>query len=591
MNFTFKPLLLSSRKTAQAIGSSLVALVLATAVLSIAMLRGQAEAQWQSDLETLSMVLAAHTSQSMNSAYRVLDDITEGLRQQPLGGDDALRQASATPAIHRMLRDKAGASPQIEVAALAALNGEVITSSRTFPTPQIKLAYRDYFKRHQDNPRLEVFVSQPIENQDKQARIFYISRRLDDSAGHLAGLLIVGVNSQFFTDFHDRVLEHSKGRTIGLLDRDGTVLAHSSIRGDRLATVPGGSLREAAPVTTDLTTDLATVDITPSPGAVKPARAEAQGLTVDRALEKFPLVIRTGVSNELLYRRWHAEVATIASVSAAALLALLTCFTLLDRILKRREHELANALSLRRQAEAANLAKSRFLATISHEIRTPLAAVLGFSEMLIETPMTAMQREFAVTVHESGRSLLTLTEKILDFRKIEAGQLAIHPAAFDPAELVSEVVRLFAAHAQNKGLVLAVKIDTAAPAGVAGDAVALRQVLANLVENGIKFTQTGSVVVELKAAGDSTRAHHAQLQFRVTDTGIGIAAAAQRAAFEPFNQIDNTLEREFGGSGLGLAICQRLVGLMGSEIKLSSAPGRGATFWFDLCLPVATLTA
>ncbi len=586
MNLTFKHLLLSSRRTAQAIGSALVVLVLATAMLSIWVMRGQAEEHWQGDLETMSMVLAEHAGQSMTSAYLVLDDIAEGLRQQHLGGDAALRQASAMPTVHRMLRDKASASPQIEVASIVALNGDVITFSRSFPAPPINLADRDYFKRHRDNPRPEVFVSQPVKNRGNGTWTFYISRRLDDTAGHFMGLVIVGVTSQFFTDFYDRVLQRSRGRTIGLFDLNNTLLAHSSIRLDPAVKSAGGSLGGQGSAPAAQTSG----DITPLPGTVKLASAEAQGLMVDRAVYKFPLMIRTGISDELLYQRWHAAVATIVSVSAAALLALVTCFTLLDRVLKRRECELANAVTLRRQAEAANLAKSRFLATISHEVRTPLAAVLGFSEMLIDTPMTTAQRDCAVTVHEAGRELLALTEKILDFRKIEAGQLSIHPAAFDPAEVVSEVVRLFSAHAQNKGLVLAARIDPAAATGVAGDAVALRQVLANLIENGIKFTQAGSVLVELKAAGDSSGANHAQLQFRVTDTGIGIATSAQQSVFEPFNQVDNTLDREFGGTGLGLAICQRLVGLMGSQIKLSSAPGRGAAFWFDLRLPVATVT-
>jgi signal transduction histidine kinase len=569
MPSTFKRPSLSPRATALAIGAALAGLVLAITWLAIAVMSRQAESQARLNLAAMALVLSEHTEQTMLSAYLVLDDITDGLRQQHLSDDAALRRVNGTASTHKRLSDKAGASPQIDVASIVALNGDVIVFSRAYPTPHINLADRDYFKQCRIHPQLQSFISQPVKNRANGDWTFYLSRCLEDVQGRFIGLVLVGVSSQFFSDFYDRLLalHRSAGSTIGLFSLDGRLLAHSSV----LDPSPSAPSRW----------------ITPPPGTLEPLGADRPGMAASRSLDNYPLMVRVGITNGPLDRFWHVAAPTIIGVSATALLALLTCFTLLDRSLKRRQQELAAAVALRQQAEAANLAKTRFLTTISHELRTPLGAILGFSEMLLETPLDALQRDCAASVQQAGQLLLALTEKILDFRKIETGQLALQPVVFNPAKLVDEVVRLFSAAAHNKGLVLLAKTDPALPDGVAGDALALRQVLANLVENGIKFTQAGSVVVELTTVTDHADAHQATLRFGVIDTGIGIAAAAQQAVFEPFNQIDNTLERQFGGTGLGLAICQRLVSQMGGRISLRSAPGEGSMFCFDLCLPLA----
>ena len=252
--------------------------------------------------------------------------------------------------------------------------------------------------------------------------------------------------------------------------------------------------------------------------------------------------------------------------------------TLTERLVKRNR-ELAESKAV---AESASLAKSQFLATMSHEIRTPLNGVLGMTELLRGTGLNAQQRRFADTILRSGQALLTVINDILDFSKIEAGRLELETVAFDPRELVEETAVLLAERAHHKRLELLVDLDSDLPGTLQGDPARLRQILVNLVGNAIKFTERGEVVIRLRLLEQDAKT--VRLRIAVSDTGIGIAPAAQAKIFESFTQADGSTTRRFGGTGLGLAISKRLVWLMGGEIEVESAPGAGATFWFTLGL-------
>ncbi|MBK8901611.1 MAG: response regulator [Anaerolineaceae bacterium] len=228
-------------------------------------------------------------------------------------------------------------------------------------------------------------------------------------------------------------------------------------------------------------------------------------------------------------------------------------------------------------AAAADQAKSNFLTNMSHEIRTPLNAVVGLAEMLRQTQLNANQREMIEMMAQSSNNLMLLINNILDFAKLEAGNLTLNQQAFDLIDCLEAALDSVRPAAQDKQLQLSYQIDAATPTALVGDPVRLRQVLVNLLENGIKFTETGDVEIHIDHPQEQTPG---LLQFVVKDTGIGIAADQIEKLFMPFQQVDGSMTRQYGGNGLGLVVCQRLVTLMGGSIYLNSTLGQGTAVHF-----------
>ncbi|MDQ1814003.1 ATP-binding protein [Massilia sp. CCM 9210] len=549
-------------------GGFLVLAILASLGAASWTAREQTIKEWRKQLSNLSLVLAEHIGQQVTSASLVLDSVADSVQTAGADSDASLRDRMSSQAVFLSMRDKVRGLPQVDVVTIVAANGDVVNFTRSWPAPAINLADRDYFTAHLRNPGQGMFFSKPVRNKGNGEWTFYLSRRLNGPRGEFIGIVLAGFSCASLSDFYQRITL-GEGASISLYRRDFTLLARWPHVDALMGQINRGGSSYQVIEQMHKSDD---VILTSAP-RFSQDRKNVTRLGAPRLVENYPLIVNLTITETLMLARWREFNEARILLAALASLAVAGASVVLLRLLQRRERDLALTRHLMDKADAANRAKSDFLAMMSHEVRTPLTAIIGFAELLGTADEPAQRGEAGQVILRNGQHLLSVINDILDIAKIEAGRLGLEQVAFSPVQIVAEIDSMMGAQAHSKGIGFGARVRYPFPAQVVGDPTRWKQILFNLCSNAIKFTELGGVELDLWYEDDPAR-----LVCKVLDTGIGMSPQQCARLFAPFQQAGLDTTRKYGGTGLGLYLVQQLATRMGGAVQVSSEPGQGSAF-------------
>jgi signal transduction histidine kinase/DNA-binding NarL/FixJ family response regulator len=548
--------------------------------------RKVAEDQAQSLITSYVRLVAEHAVSTFDRTSMVLDHAREVVTPADLAAARAMTEDRRAAIQQQLLKWQQGASGVVSISITDA-DGIVFANTVGRP-PGGSLADREYFLALKSDPSDRAVVSQAVMGRISNKWGIQVARRLTLPDGRFGGMIVANIGlSDHFEKFYS-TLSFSKQAVIILRYDDDTFISRFPLREDLIG-------RKSPPI-------LPSQIITSTGDEIIYRRQSSfddiPRLFALRRLRGYPIAAVVGIGEDDYLYGWRRSL-------TGAVIALFVIFTgalLLqvainrkretDKALKAKEDQLRTEEARRQTAEisqmeeqakaaqSASQAKTELLAIVSHEIRTPLHGVIGMSELLGQTPLSAQQESFVATIRQCSESLVALVNDILDYAKIDAGHLDLDIGDFDLAALVEGTTAIVRRQCTEKQLALSVSVAATLPRFVEGDAVRLRQVLVNLLTNAVKFTETGTILLQVEPEEEPD-----WVRFSVTDSGVGISPDVIPNLFKPFSQADLSISRRFGGTGLGLAICKRIVAAMAGDIGVTSTEGAGSTFWFSVALP------
>jgi signal transduction histidine kinase/ActR/RegA family two-component response regulator len=567
-----------------AFGILLICGVALFAVVSATMLRKQEIEHWRSLMNNYSLTLAEHTYQTMLTSYMALDGIAENISAEKTESPEAFRQTASSNKVNRMLKDKTGSLPMVDVAKIVAANGDVINCTRTLSSPATNLAGQDYFIEQSKGRGSADFISTSVKNRGDGKWVFYISRRINDSHGNMLGLVLVGISADAFTGFYEKLGQNLGGDvSVTLFRKDFSLLSRWPPKDELIGTI--NKIGTTYTIINKMAKDHDVI-FTSQPRFSNNNQPISR-LGAARVVHNFPLMVNVTVTEKFFLSNWRKTVAWISTMSLTGIAVILLGLVTICRILRGREADHLLAEELRFRAEVANRAKGEFLANMSHEIRTPMNGIIGMTQLLEMSDLNDNQRRYMHNITESGNNLLAIIDDILDLSKIESGAFELEQISFDIRTIVTDIVQSQQARFLQKPLQFEAHIAGDIPEMIIGDSLRVKQVILNLVSNAFKFTEQGKVTITLGVESRSDDA--VMLRLSVSDTGIGISDEQLQHIFSPFTQADSSTTRKYGGTGLGLTICRRLAGMLNGSIEVESTLGKGSIFHFTAPFNISTL--